>query len=50
MPGAGATSASYVKLNTLAKLRDCLRDGMPEVKVDPETAAKALRPSRGCWS
>ncbi len=34
----------YMKLNTLAKVRDCLRDGAPEIKVDPEIAEKALRP------
>lgn len=35
---------SFMKLNTLEKLRDCLRDGRPEVKVDPETARLARRP------
>lgn len=34
----------YMKMVTLRKLRDCLRDGAPEVNVDPETALKALRP------
>ena len=42
--GCRCNECEFMKLNTLAKLRDCLRDGMPEVKVDPETAAKALRP------
>ena len=34
----------YMKLNTLTKLRDCLRDERPEIKVDAETARKAVRP------
>lgn len=34
----------FMKLNTLEKLRDCLRDGRPEITVDPEIAAKAVRP------
>lgn len=32
-----------MKLNTLAKLRDCLRDLSPEIHVDPEIARKAVR-------
>ena len=34
----------YMKMITLEKLRDCLRDGKPEIKVDPEIAKKALLP------
>lgn len=34
----------FMKLNTLAKVRDCLRDGAPEITVDPEIAERALRP------
>ena len=34
----------YLKMITLRKLRDCLRDGKPEIHVDPEVARKALRP------
>ena len=34
----------FMKLITLERLRDCLRDGKPEINVDPEIAAKALRP------
>lgn len=48
VPPADSTCAcndcAYMKLNTLAKLRDCLRDGAPEVRVDPALAEKALRP------
>ncbi len=33
-----------MKMITLPKLRDCLRDMTGEVKVDPEIAAKALLP------
>lgn len=35
---------SYMKLNTLQKLADCLENMAPEVKVDPEVAAKAIIP------
>lgn len=34
----------YMKLITLEKLRDCLRDLKPEIHVDPEVAAKAIKP------
>ncbi len=34
----------YMKMITLRKLRDCLRDSSPEIHVDPEVAQKALRP------
>lgn len=34
----------YMKLITLEKLRDCLRDLKPEIQVDPEVASKAVRP------
>ncbi len=33
-----------MKLNTLEKLRDCLRDMKPQIEVDPETAARAVKP------
>lgn len=35
---------SYMKLNTLEKLYNCLLTGKPEVNVDPEIAEKARRP------
>lgn len=34
----------YMKLNTLRKLRDCLRDMRPEIEVDADIAAKAVLP------
>ncbi len=34
----------YMKMITLEKLRDCLRDGKPEIIVDAEIAKKAIRP------
>ena len=40
----GCNDCNYMKLNTLEKLRDCLRDGRPTIEVDPEIAAKARRP------
>ncbi len=35
---------NYMKMITLEKLRDCLRDGKPEIYVDPSIAEKAIRP------
>ena len=40
----GCNDCAYMKLNTLAKLRDCLIAETPEVTIDPELARKALRP------
>ncbi|MCH5225557.1 MAG: quinolinate synthase NadA [Muribaculaceae bacterium] len=34
----------FMKLNTLRKVYECLRDEAPEIIVDEEIAAKALRP------
>lgn len=34
----------YMKMNTLRKVYEALRDGRPEIKVDPEIAEKAIRP------
>lgn len=34
----------YMKLNTLEKLFNCLRDEAPEIHVDPEIAAEAVKP------
>lgn len=35
---------SFMKLNTLEKLRNCLRDMSPEIKVDEKIMEKARRP------
>lgn len=35
---------SYMRLNTLEKLRNCLRDETPEITVDKAIAEKAVRP------
>ncbi len=40
----GCNDCAYMKLNTLAKLRDCLEYETGEIHVDPVLAAKALRP------
>lgn len=40
----GCNDCNFMKLNTLEKLRDCLRDMKPQVKVEEELAAKARRP------
>lgn len=42
--GCACNNCSYMKLNTLEKLRDCLRDMTPAIEVDPEIARKALKP------
>lgn len=40
----GCNDCSYMKLNTLEKLRDCLINMKPEIKVDEKVAEKARRP------
>lgn len=40
----GCNDCSYMKLNTLEKLRDCLRDMSPAIEVDEEVAKLARRP------
>lgn len=40
----GCNDCSYMKLNTLEKLRNCLRDGYPEVTVDADIASRAVKP------
>lgn len=42
--GCSCNECSFMKLNTLEKLRDCLRDMSPEITVDPDIAAKAVKP------
>lgn len=42
--GCACNNCSYMKLNTLEKLRDCLRDLSPEIHVDEVVAARAIRP------
>ena len=42
--GCACNECSYMKMVTLEKLRDCLRDMKPEVIVDPELAARARKP------
>ena len=39
-----AAACRYMKMITLPKLRDALRDLAPEVKVDPELAERARVP------
>lgn len=47
-PPADSTCAcndcSFMKLNTMEKLRNCLRDLSPEITVDPVIAERARRP------
>ena len=42
--GCSCNECSFMKLNTLEKLRDSLRDMSPEITVDPDIAAKAVKP------
>jgi quinolinate synthase len=44
IPANAEASCVFMKMITLPKLRDALRDGRFEVKVDPETAVKARVP------
>ena len=40
----GCNDCNFMKLNTLEKLRDCLRDGKPEIYVDADVAMRARKP------
>ncbi|MGN0868765.1 MAG: quinolinate synthase NadA [Akkermansia sp.] len=40
----GCAECEYMKLNTLEKLRDCLRDLAPEVRVPEELRLRAVKP------
>lgn len=40
----GCNNCNFMKLNTLSKLRDCLRDMKPQIEVDSKIAEKARRP------
>ena len=44
IPANPQASCRYMKMITLEKLRDALRDGSPEVKVDPAIAERARLP------
>jgi quinolinate synthase len=39
--GCDCALCPYMRLNTLEKLRDCLRDGRPAIDLDPATATRA---------
>ena len=43
-PGCTCNECQYMRLNTLEKLYQCLRDEAPEVTVPDEIAEKAVRP------
>lgn len=40
----GCNDCNFMKLNTLEKLRDCIRDETPEVFVDKSIAREAIKP------
>jgi len=42
--GCDCAMCPYMRLNTLEKLYLCLRDGYPEIRMDPEVQERALRP------
>ena len=44
VPANRAAACRYMKMITLPKLRDALRDLAPRVKVDPELAERARVP------
>lgn len=44
IPANSKATCRYMKMITLPKLRDTLRDGKPVVQVDPEIARRALLP------
>jgi quinolinate synthase len=44
VPANRAAVCRYMKMITLPKLRDCLRDMRPVVKVDPAIAERARVP------
>lgn len=40
----GCNECNFMRLNTLEKLYNCLKDETPEITVDPAVAEKAVRP------
>ena len=40
----GCNECSFMRLNTLEKLYECLKNESPEITVDPEIAKKAVKP------
>ena len=40
----GCNECSFMRLNTLEKLYECLKNESPEITVDPEVAKKAVKP------
>lgn len=42
--GCACNDCSFMKLNTLEKLRDCLLNMAPQVEIDPSVAERARRP------
>ena len=45
----GCNECSFMRLNTLEKLYECLKNESPEITVDPEIAEKAVSLFSGCW-
>jgi len=35
---------NYMKMNTLQKVYDCLKNESPQIKIDPEIAREAVKP------
>ena len=44
--GCGCNECSHMRLNTLAKLYNCLLHGWPVIEVSPDVACRAVKPIR----
>jgi quinolinate synthase len=40
----GCNECQYMKLNTLQKVYDCLKNESPAIEIDPEIAREAVKP------
>ena len=45
----GCNECNFMRLNTLEKLYNCLKNETPEITVDFAIAEKAVRPLDVCW-
>ena len=44
LEGCKCNECPYMKLNTLEKILDCLKNNSPSIKLDPEIIKKAYKP------
>jgi quinolinate synthase len=40
----GCNECQYMKMNTLQKVYDCLKNESPAIEIDPEIAKEAVKP------